>query len=88
MATRLDEGLEDFFSRRVMDESSRYAAGSLPSADHRLCEGSFVLQFPGKSLQQQLPPTHKLPSWANFPASSPWPTHPLALRSLNPPQGG
>lgn len=23
MATRLDEGLEDFFSRRVMDESSR-----------------------------------------------------------------
>lgn len=23
MATRLDEGLEDFFSRRVMDESPR-----------------------------------------------------------------
>lgn len=26
MATRLDEGLEDFFSRRVMDESSRCGA--------------------------------------------------------------
>lgn len=47
MATRLDEGLEDFFSRRVMDESSRYEAHSPPSANHRLSEGSFVLQQPG-----------------------------------------
>lgn len=30
MATRLDEGLEDFFSRRVMDESSRYDTHSTP----------------------------------------------------------
>lgn len=29
MATRLDEGLEDFFSRRVMDESSRWGAWAL-----------------------------------------------------------
>lgn len=53
MATRLDEGLEDFFSRRVMEESSRYEAHSPPSANHRLCAGSFVLQCPGESLQQQ-----------------------------------
>lgn len=47
MATRLDEGLEDFFSRRVMDESSRCEAHSPPSANHRLCEGSFALQQQG-----------------------------------------
>jgi hypothetical protein len=34
MATRLDEGLEDFFSRRVMDESSRYDPHSSPSPLH------------------------------------------------------
>lgn len=30
MATRLDEGLEDFFSRRVMDESSRWGIQAHP----------------------------------------------------------
>lgn len=76
MATRLDEGLEDFFSRRVMEESSRYETHSPPSANHRLCAGSFVLQCPGESLQQQGPLTGL--SGEMPPHSHPDPTHPRA----------
>lgn len=39
MATRLDEGLEDFFSRRVMDESSRCGSQAHPHPNFRRPRG-------------------------------------------------
>ena len=51
MATRLDEGLEDFFSRRVMDESSRCGIQAHPQQGPRKAPVSTHL--PGRFLQWQ-----------------------------------
>lgn len=64
MATRLDEGLEDFFSRRVMDESSRCGIQAHPpvsagpeALEKLLCPPTSQGVFSSGSLSRTFPPT-------------------------------
>ena len=85
-ATRLDEGLEDFFSRRVMDESSRCGAQAHPptSAGPEALEGSRVHPSPREASPMAVPQSQSL--WEISPTFSFLHTEPLVAMFSESPQ--
>lgn len=84
MATRLDEGLEDFFSRRVMDESSR--CGTSTQAHFQQAPrpwgagGACVCPAPMEASPMTVP---KASLWDISPTFSSFPTQPYLPCFLN-----